>query len=64
MSSYQYTAQELAERYQISSQQALRYITRLGSNRDELDSFLASSSRTPIHRDDEIDRSSLEVAFK
>lgn len=59
----QYSAEELAEEYQISPQQAVRYIARFGARRDELDSFLASCPRTAVHRQDEINRSPTIVAF-
>lgn len=58
-----YSAQELAECYQISVQQALRYIARFGAKREELDTLLSSASRTSTHRHDEISRTSTEVAL-
>ena len=63
MSPIEYSVVELAEEYQISSQQAARYIARFGAKRTELDNFLASSSRTMEHRDDEMNRTSAQVAL-
>ncbi|WP_337270683.1 hypothetical protein [Oryzifoliimicrobium ureilyticus] len=57
-----YTAEGLADRYQISHQQALRYIARFGADREELDRLLASSHRADVHRKDELDRTSTDVA--
>jgi hypothetical protein len=58
-----YSPEELAAAYQISIQQARRYVARFGSNRLELDALLASSPRTNKHRALEIDRTSAEVAL-
>ncbi|MBW6424889.1 hypothetical protein KX729_25920 [Rhizobium sp. XQZ8] len=63
MSDKEYTAEELADRYGISRQQAVRHIARFGPKRDELDAFLTSSSRSQRHRQDELDRSSSDVSF-
>lgn len=58
-----YTAEELAERFGISHQQAVRHIARFGSDRQELDAFLVSSSRSQRHRKDEIDLSPTQVSL-
>jgi hypothetical protein len=58
-----YTAEELAQAYQISHQQACRYISRFGSDREELERLLSSSSRTNQHRSREVDRTSTQVAL-
>jgi predicted DNA-binding protein YlxM (UPF0122 family) len=63
MSDEDYTVEELAERFGISRQQAVRHIARFGSDRQELDAFLASSSRIQSHRQDEIDLYSSEVSL-
>ena len=63
MAANQYSVDNLAKQYQISRQQALRYIARFGADREELDSLLSSSSRIPTHRKDEINRTPSEVAL-
>lgn len=63
MTNKHYSADELAEHYQISPEQAARYIARFGSDREELDRLLGSSSRTPVHRDAEMARTSTNVAL-
>lgn len=63
MSHFEYSAEELARQYQISVQQAERYIARFGADREELDSFLSSASRSPTHRADETNRTASEVAL-
>ncbi|MBB3595918.1 response regulator of citrate/malate metabolism [Rhizobium sp. BK529] len=64
MSDREYSAEELAEHYQISRQQALRYIARFGGNRVELDHLISSAPRTAIHRPDDVNRSAVEVALE
>lgn len=59
----QYTAEELADHFGISKQQAIRYITRFGPGRRGLDTFLSSSSRCQRHRAEEIDLTSEEVSL-
>jgi hypothetical protein len=63
MTNEQYSPEELAKRYQIGVQQAARYIVRFGADRKELDALLGSSSRTPIHRSAEIERTAIDVAI-
>jgi hypothetical protein len=63
MPTHEYSVDELAEQYQISRQQALRYITRFGADREELVSLLSSSSRTANHRNNEVGRTPIEVAL-
>ncbi|MGV4791879.1 hypothetical protein [Rhizobium sp. F40D2] len=58
-----YSPEELAKRYQIGPQQAARYIVRFGADRKELDALLGSSSRTPVHRSAEIERTATDVAL-
>lgn len=63
MNTNDYTPQELAEAYQISIQQAERYICRLGADREEMDRLLASSARVNRHRPGEIERSSTDISY-
>lgn len=58
-----YAPEELAQRCEISPEQAHRYYRRFRSRRAELDRLLAATDRTPRHRDDEIERTVLEVTF-
>jgi hypothetical protein len=57
-----YSVDQLAGSYQISRQQALRYITRFGANRAELDHLLCAAARTGAHRKDDMERTASEVA--
>lgn len=61
--SNKYSPEALAKQYGFSIQQARRHINRLGAMRTDLDSFLASSSRTQRHRDQDINRTVNEVSF-
>jgi predicted DNA-binding transcriptional regulator YafY len=63
MNESEYTAEELAEKYQISRQQAVRYIARFGADRVDLDHFLAAASRTARHRPGDVRRTASQVAL-
>ncbi len=58
-----YSPEQLAQRYQISIQQARRYITRFGSTRSEMDRLLSASSRTNEHIALEMSRTAAEIAI-
>lgn len=63
MNEGEYTTEELAEKYQISPEQALRYIVRFGADRVDLDHFLAAASRTARHRPGDVRRTASQVAL-
>ncbi|MBB3444056.1 MULTISPECIES: hypothetical protein [unclassified Rhizobium] len=63
MNEGEYTTEELAEKYQISPEQALRYIVRFGADRVDLDHFLAAASRTARHRPGDVTRTASQVAL-
>ena len=63
MNEGEYTTEELAEKYQISPEQALRYIVRFGADRADLDHFLAAASRTARHRPGDVTRTASQVAL-
>lgn len=60
---FDYSAEELAEEYGLSIEQARRHISRFGASRAELDCFLKSSSRTRQHREEDIERTLEDVTF-
>jgi hypothetical protein len=62
-SKFDYSPEELAGEYGLSIEQARLHISRFGASRVELDCFLASSSRTVQHREEDIERTLDEVTF-